>query len=98
MKASVRRHVYDDEMIPSVSLSLCQLACYDQAKQLVLGTGLMGDNIITHFLSSFIAVSIHASIYLRVCTCQNMYMYICVYSTFIFIVKKNVLNMIIYLQ
>lgn len=32
-----------------------QLACYDQAKQLVLGTGVMGDNILTHFLSSFIA-------------------------------------------
>uniref|UniRef100_A0AAQ5YW93 Solute carrier family 25 member 10 n=1 Tax=Amphiprion ocellaris TaxID=80972 RepID=A0AAQ5YW93_AMPOC len=32
-----------------------QLACYDQAKQLVLGTGMMGDNIFTHFLSSFIA-------------------------------------------
>ncbi|KAM7418862.1 hypothetical protein PAMA_016135 [Pampus argenteus] len=32
-----------------------QLACYDQAKQFVLGTGMMGDNIFTHFLSSFIA-------------------------------------------
>lgn len=32
-----------------------QLACYDQAKQLVLGTGIMGDTIVTHFLSSFIA-------------------------------------------
>lgn len=32
-----------------------QLACYDQAKQLVLGTGVMGDNILTHFVSSFIA-------------------------------------------
>uniref|UniRef100_A0A8C5AP08 Solute carrier family 25 member 10b n=1 Tax=Gadus morhua TaxID=8049 RepID=A0A8C5AP08_GADMO len=32
-----------------------QLACYDQAKQLVLGTGVMGDNVLTHFLSSFIA-------------------------------------------
>ncbi|KAJ8283511.1 hypothetical protein COCON_G00023610 [Conger conger] len=32
-----------------------QLSCYDQAKQLVLGTGLMSDNIFTHFLSSFIA-------------------------------------------
>ncbi|KAF7650818.1 hypothetical protein LDENG_00120240 [Lucifuga dentata] len=32
-----------------------QLACYDQAKQLVLGTGMMGDTIFTHFLSSFIA-------------------------------------------
>ncbi|KAG7270773.1 hypothetical protein CRUP_019413 [Coryphaenoides rupestris] len=31
------------------------LACYDQAKQLVLGTGMMGDNILTHFMSSFIA-------------------------------------------
>uniref|UniRef100_A0A3P9A3S4 Mitochondrial dicarboxylate carrier n=1 Tax=Esox lucius TaxID=8010 RepID=A0A3P9A3S4_ESOLU len=32
-----------------------QLACYDQAKQLVLSSGVMGDNILTHFLSSFIA-------------------------------------------
>lgn len=46
-----------------------QLACYDQAKQLVLGTGLMGDNILTHFLSSFIAVSI--SFYWRLeCECN----------------------------
>lgn len=34
-----------------------QLSCYDQAKQLVLSTGLLSDNIFTHFLSSFIAVS-----------------------------------------
>ncbi|XP_053471641.1 mitochondrial dicarboxylate carrier isoform X3 [Ictalurus furcatus] len=32
-----------------------QLACYDQAKQLVLATGFLGDNVLTHFLSSFIA-------------------------------------------
>ncbi|KAJ8254090.1 hypothetical protein COCON_G00207020 [Conger conger] len=32
-----------------------QLSCYDQAKQLVLGTGAMSDNILTHFLASFIA-------------------------------------------
>ncbi|XP_073705275.1 mitochondrial dicarboxylate carrier [Garra rufa] len=32
-----------------------QLSCYDQAKQLVLGTGLMTDNIFTHFVASFIA-------------------------------------------
>ncbi|XP_054077990.1 mitochondrial dicarboxylate carrier isoform X1 [Rissa tridactyla] len=32
-----------------------QLACYDQAKQLVLSTGLLSDNIFTHFLASFIA-------------------------------------------
>lgn len=38
------------------SLSL-QLSCYDQAKQLVLTTGLLSDNIFTHFLASFIAVS-----------------------------------------
>lgn len=34
-----------------------QLSCYDQAKQLVLSTGYLSDNIFTHFLSSFIAVS-----------------------------------------
>ncbi|NXD72432.1 DIC protein, partial [Eolophus roseicapillus] len=32
-----------------------QLSCYDQAKQLVLSTGLLSDNIFTHFLASFIA-------------------------------------------
>ncbi|NXX48535.1 DIC protein, partial [Tricholaema leucomelas] len=32
-----------------------QLSCYDQAKQLVLTTGLLSDNIFTHFLASFIA-------------------------------------------
>ncbi|KAK3530294.1 hypothetical protein QTP86_023917 [Hemibagrus guttatus] len=38
-----------------VMLEQC-LACYDQAKQLVLATGFLGDNILTHFLSSFIAL------------------------------------------
>lgn len=32
-----------------------QLACYDQAKQLVLHSGFMSDNVFTHFLASFIA-------------------------------------------
>ncbi|XP_038185034.1 mitochondrial dicarboxylate carrier [Arvicola amphibius] len=32
-----------------------QLSCYDQAKQLVLSTGYLSDNIFTHFVSSFIA-------------------------------------------
>ncbi|XP_053561930.1 mitochondrial dicarboxylate carrier [Bombina bombina] len=32
-----------------------QLACYDQAKQLVLNTGVLSDNIFTHFLASSIA-------------------------------------------
>ncbi|XP_077184199.1 mitochondrial dicarboxylate carrier isoform X2 [Paroedura picta] len=32
-----------------------QLACYDQAKQLVLASNLLSDNIFTHFLASFIA-------------------------------------------
>ncbi|KAL2101623.1 hypothetical protein ACEWY4_003384 [Coilia grayii] len=32
-----------------------QLSCYDQVKQLVLGTGLMTDNLVTHFLASLIA-------------------------------------------
>ncbi|KAM6957551.1 mitochondrial dicarboxylate carrier [Aplochiton taeniatus] len=34
-----------------------QLACYDQSKQLVLATGAMTDNILTHFLVSLIAGS-----------------------------------------
>ncbi|XP_039332308.1 mitochondrial dicarboxylate carrier isoform X2 [Saimiri boliviensis] len=32
-----------------------QLSCYDQAKQLVLSTGYLADNIVTHFVASFIA-------------------------------------------
>ncbi|XP_043924132.1 mitochondrial dicarboxylate carrier [Protopterus annectens] len=32
-----------------------QLSCYDQAKQLVLSTGFLSDNILAHFLSSVIA-------------------------------------------
>ncbi|XP_069887745.1 mitochondrial dicarboxylate carrier isoform X1 [Dipodomys merriami] len=32
-----------------------QLSCYDQAKQLVLGTGILPDNIVTHLVASFIA-------------------------------------------
>ncbi|NWY68219.1 DIC protein, partial [Erithacus rubecula] len=36
-------------------VTIGQLSCYDQAKQLVLSTGLLSDNVFTHFLSSFIA-------------------------------------------
>lgn len=36
-------------------VTMGQLSCYDQAKQLVLGTGVMTDNIFTHFFASFIA-------------------------------------------
>ncbi|KAK2498076.1 hypothetical protein MC885_011456 [Smutsia gigantea] len=32
-----------------------QLSCYDQAKQLVLGTGCLSDGIFTHLVASFIA-------------------------------------------
>lgn len=38
-----------------------QLSCYDQAKQLVLSTGYLPDNIVTHFIASFIAVSAGAA-------------------------------------
>nr|XP_055041922.1 mitochondrial dicarboxylate carrier [Misgurnus anguillicaudatus] len=38
-----------------VLVTVGQLSCYDQAKQLVLGTGVMTDNIFTHFLASIIA-------------------------------------------
>ncbi|NXN84971.1 DIC protein, partial [Bombycilla garrulus] len=36
-------------------VTIGQLSCYDQAKQLVLATGLLSDNVFAHFLSSFIA-------------------------------------------
>ncbi|XP_012590205.1 PREDICTED: 39S ribosomal protein L12, mitochondrial, partial [Condylura cristata] len=32
-----------------------QLSCYDQAKQLVLGTGFLSDGVLTHFVASFTA-------------------------------------------
>ncbi|XP_073712977.1 mitochondrial dicarboxylate carrier [Misgurnus anguillicaudatus] len=38
-----------------VLVTVGQLSCYDQAKQLVLGTGVMTDNIFAHFLASIIA-------------------------------------------
>ncbi|NXW93308.1 DIC protein, partial [Alopecoenas beccarii] len=36
-------------------VTIGQVSCYDQTKQLVLGTGFLSDNILTHFLSSVIA-------------------------------------------
>ncbi|CAJ1075210.1 mitochondrial dicarboxylate carrier [Xyrichtys novacula] len=36
-------------------VSVGQLSCYDQSKQLVLATGYLPDNILTHFLASVIA-------------------------------------------
>uniref|UniRef100_A0AAQ5YS95 Solute carrier family 25 member 10 n=1 Tax=Amphiprion ocellaris TaxID=80972 RepID=A0AAQ5YS95_AMPOC len=36
-------------------VSVGQLSCYDQSKQLVLATGYLTDNILTHFLASVIA-------------------------------------------
>ncbi|NWW98455.1 DIC protein, partial [Caloenas nicobarica] len=36
-------------------VTIGQLSCYDQTKQLVLATGFLSDNILTHFLASFIA-------------------------------------------
>ncbi|XP_061567529.1 mitochondrial dicarboxylate carrier [Cololabis saira] len=36
-------------------VSVGQLACYDQSKQLVLATGYLTDNILTHFLASVFA-------------------------------------------
>uniref|UniRef100_A0A8C6U1C3 Solute carrier family 25 member 10 n=1 Tax=Neogobius melanostomus TaxID=47308 RepID=A0A8C6U1C3_9GOBI len=49
------RKLFSGATMASSRGAMVTLACYDQAKQLVLGTGLMGDNIFTHFLSSFIA-------------------------------------------
>ncbi|XP_045428261.1 mitochondrial dicarboxylate carrier isoform X2 [Pipistrellus kuhlii] len=38
-----------------------QLSCYDQAKQLVLSTGYLSDGIFTHFIASFIAGVLHCT-------------------------------------
>lgn len=46
---------------PDPTLPCPQLSCYDQAKQLVLSTGYLSDNILTHFIASFIAVSTSCS-------------------------------------
>uniref|UniRef100_A0A672P8Q2 Mitochondrial dicarboxylate carrier-like n=1 Tax=Sinocyclocheilus grahami TaxID=75366 RepID=A0A672P8Q2_SINGR len=63
-----------------------QLACYDQAKQLVLGTGLMGDNILTHFLSSFIALATCVCVSVCVCVCKckkNVYVHVCIVNLYL---------------
>ena len=36
----------------------CQIAFYEQVKQILLATGYFKDNTITHFSSSFVAVSL----------------------------------------
>nr|XP_021151340.1 mitochondrial dicarboxylate carrier [Columba livia] len=36
-------------------VTIGQISCYDQTKQLVLATGILSDNILTHFLASVIA-------------------------------------------
>ncbi|NWQ82187.1 DIC protein, partial [Columbina picui] len=36
-------------------VTIGQVSCYDQTKQLVLATGILSDNILTHFLASVIA-------------------------------------------
>lgn len=43
-------------------MTVAQVACYDQAKQLLLTTGVFKDNIITHFTASFIAGTIATGI------------------------------------
>ncbi len=40
-------------------ISLFQLSCYDQFKQLLLLLPVFNDNIITHFTASFLAVSLN---------------------------------------
>lgn len=43
-------------------MTVAQVACYDQAKQLLLSSGYFKDNIITHFTASFIAGTIATGI------------------------------------
>lgn len=43
-------------------MTVAQVACYDQAKQLLLASGYFKDNIVAHFTASFIAGTIATSI------------------------------------
>ncbi|KAJ7340510.1 hypothetical protein OS493_003262 [Desmophyllum pertusum] len=43
-------------------MTVAQVACYDQAKQVLLASGYFKDNIITHFTASFIAGTIATGI------------------------------------
>eukprot|EP00116_Pleurobrachia_bachei_P012790 sb/3473052/ len=45
----------------SMMINIGQVACYDQAKQTVMGLG-MADNMATHFLASFIAGTVATSL------------------------------------
>ena len=51
-------------------ISLIQIAFYEQAKQILLGTRYFEDNVITHFSASVIAVSYlkkHVTCIVRTC-------------------------------
>lgn len=41
----------------AIVVTIGQLSFYDQVKVILLGTGVFGDNVLTHFLSSLSAVS-----------------------------------------
>ncbi|XP_001629043.2 mitochondrial dicarboxylate carrier [Nematostella vectensis] len=43
-------------------ITVAQVACYDQAKQILLSTGFFKDNMVTHFTASFIAGTIATGI------------------------------------
>lgn len=45
----------------AVLITVAQVACYDQTKQLLLTTGYFSDNMLTHFTASFIAGTIAAA-------------------------------------
>lgn len=46
----------------AVLITVAQVACYDQTKQLLLTTGYFSDNMLTHFTASFIAGTIATGI------------------------------------
>lgn len=50
-------HRQASQLTQHMCVLLLQLACYDQSKELVLATGYLTDNILTHFLASVFAVS-----------------------------------------
>ena len=63
----------------AVFVTIGQIACYDQAKMILLATGIFKDNILTHFLSSLTAVILHTKFY-----CMTSYHYIICVRWFLF--------------
>lgn len=50
----------------AVLMTIGQLSFYDKIKELLLATSYFGDNVVTHFTSSLLAVSFFFSLFYRI--------------------------------